>query len=124
MNRPQEAIKAYKRALVTSTQPIGGPSGDRGSFDPTTLYNVGAMYEKTDNLKEAAKYMEMCISEEQETPATYKAKMWLARWEFSNRNWARANELANELCQDGPEIEEAKALVRDLRARMEAMGSK
>jgi anaphase-promoting complex subunit 8 len=28
-------------------------------------------------------------------------------------------ELANELCQDGVEVEDAKALVRDIRARME-----
>jgi anaphase-promoting complex subunit 8 len=27
-------------------------------------------------------------------------------------------ELANELCQDGVEVEEAKGLVRDVRARM------
>ena len=119
MNRPQEAIKAYKRALVASSHTA---PGERGSFDPTTLYSIGLMYEKTDNPKEAAKYMDMCVNEDMETPATNKAKMWLARWEFGNGNWKRAGELANELCQDGPEIEEAKALVRDLRARMEAMG--
>jgi len=119
MNRPQEAIKAYKRALVASSHTT---PGERGSFDPTTLYNIGLMYEKTDNPKEAAKYMDMCVNEDVETPATNKAKMWLARWEFGNGNWKRAGELANELCHDGPEIEEAKALVRDLRARMEAMG--
>ena len=32
-------------------------------------------------------------------------------------------ELANELCQDGVEVEEAKALIRDMRARMESGGS-
>ncbi|KAF8446722.1 anaphase promoting complex subunit 8 [Terfezia claveryi] len=119
MNRPQEAIKAYKRALVASSHTT---PGEGGSFDPTTLYSIGLMYEKTDNPKEAAKYMDMCVNEDVETPATNKAKMWLARWEFGNGNWKKAGELANELCQDGPEIEEAKALVRDLRARMEAMG--
>ncbi len=29
-------------------------------------------------------------------------------------------ELANELFQDGVEVDEAKALIRDLRARMES----
>jgi anaphase-promoting complex subunit 8 len=29
-------------------------------------------------------------------------------------------ELANELCQDGVEVEDAKALVRDVRARMDS----
>lgn len=53
------------------------------------------------------------------TPTTSKARMWLARYEFSRGELARAMELANELCQDGVEVEEAKALVRDLRARMD-----
>ena len=117
MDRPQEAIKAYKRALVASSHATGG---ERGSFDPTTLYSIGLMYDKTDNHKEAAKYMDMCVNEDMETPATNKAKMWLAKWEYGNGNLKRAGELANELCQDGPDIEEAKALVRDLRARTEA----
>ena len=120
MNRPQEAIKAFKRALVATS--FNPSSGERGDFDPTTLYSIGLSYEKTDNLKEAARYMELCVGEDMETQATMNAKMWLARWEFGNGNWTRAGELANELCQGGPEIEEAKALVRDLRARMEAMG--
>ena len=118
MHRPQEAIKAYKRALVSSR---GGGGGD--SFDPAILYNIGLMYEKVEEISEAARYMELCVKEE-EGPAASKAKMWLARWEFGRGNWTRAGVLANELCQEGPEIEEAKALVRDLRARMEAGGGK
>ena len=54
------------------------------------------------------------------TNTTSKARMWLAKWEFTHGRLARAMELANELCQDGVEVEEAKALIRDLRARMEA----
>lgn len=54
------------------------------------------------------------------TLTTSKARMWLARWEFSHGRLARAMELATELCQDGMDVEEAKALLRDLRARMEA----
>ena len=116
MDRPQEAIKAFKRALVASSRATGG---ERGSLDSTTLHSIGLMYEKTHNLKEAAKYMGMCINEDMETPATSKARMWLARWEYGNGNFKRAGELANELSQDGPDIEEAKSLVRDLRARMD-----
>ncbi|KAI9827686.1 MAG: hypothetical protein M1819_006886 [Sarea resinae] len=85
------------------------------------------------------------------TATTSKARMWLARWETSRggyysggggasgtdnelngttsgaakeamRHWYRAMELANELCQDGVEVEEAKALVRELRARIEGAG--
>ncbi|KAL8973565.1 MAG: hypothetical protein Q9197_002188 [Variospora fuerteventurae] len=56
------------------------------------------------------------------TLTTSKARLWLARWAHGRGELARAMELANELCEDGYEVEEAKALVRDLRARMEAAG--
>jgi anaphase-promoting complex subunit 8 len=46
--------------------------------------------------------------------------MWLAKYEFDRKNWQRSMELANELCQDGVEVEDAKALVRDIRARIES----
>ncbi|KAI9851994.1 MAG: Anaphase-promoting complex subunit 23 [Thelocarpon superellum] len=54
------------------------------------------------------------------TPTTSRARMWLARWEASHGGLQRALKLATELCQDGVEVEEAKALVRDLRARLDA----
>jgi anaphase-promoting complex subunit 8 len=54
------------------------------------------------------------------TPTTSKARMWLAKWCFENGNFARANDLAHELCQDGVEVEEAKALIRDIRSRTES----
>jgi len=34
--------------------------------------------------------------------------------------YQRASELANELCQDNFEVEDAKALIRDVRARQDA----
>lgn len=129
MNRPHEAIKAYKRALIAplpgsaSQEPGSTKAGAiGGSFDPAVLLQIGLMFEKLHNAKEAARWMEMCLREEESTglsPVTGKARMWLARWEFVNQRWGRAKELADELCQDGMEIEEAKAIVRDVRARME-----
>ena len=56
------------------------------------------------------------------TVTTSRARMWLARWAFSKGELKRAMEFATELCEDGFEVEEAKALVRDLRARMESVG--
>ncbi|KAL9089670.1 MAG: hypothetical protein Q9165_005702, partial [Trypethelium subeluteriae] len=53
------------------------------------------------------------------TDTTSKARMWLARYEFARGGFTRAMRLATELCQDGVEVEDAKALVRDIRARME-----
>ncbi|KAG6008067.1 hypothetical protein E4U21_005080 [Claviceps maximensis] len=56
------------------------------------------------------------------TPATSKARMWLARFAMRTSDYATANRLAMELCQDGIEVEEAKALVREVRSRMDAAG--
>ncbi|CAJ2507245.1 Uu.00g084310.m01.CDS01 [Anthostomella pinea] len=54
------------------------------------------------------------------TAATSKARMWLARHAMRSEDYTTANRLANELCQDGVEVEEAKALIREVRSRMEA----
>ncbi|KAK2748540.1 Anaphase-promoting complex subunit 23 [Myotisia sp. PD_48] len=56
------------------------------------------------------------------TATTSKARLWLARWALKHDDIDRADMLAGELCQDGVEVEEAKALMRDVRARREASG--
>ncbi|KAA8642930.1 hypothetical protein EYZ11_001074 [Aspergillus tanneri] len=53
------------------------------------------------------------------TATTSKARLWLARWSLRTGDLERADQLAGELCQDGVEVEEAKALMRDVRARRE-----
>lgn len=53
------------------------------------------------------------------TPTTSKARLWLAQYASRNGDLDRADQLAGELCQDGIEVEEAKALMRDVRARRE-----
>ncbi|KAI9781340.1 MAG: Anaphase-promoting complex subunit 23 [Peltula sp. TS41687] len=113
-------------------------------MDPEVLYQIALMYEKLADYDEAAAYMELTLAQEDGglvatstagddagddphrqgagvgvTQTTSKARMWLAKWEFSRGRLGRAMELANELCQDGVDVEEAKALVRDLRARLE-----
>lgn len=56
------------------------------------------------------------------TATTSKARLWLARWALRIGELERADQLAGELCQDGVEVEEAKALMRDVRARREGDG--
>lgn len=56
------------------------------------------------------------------TATTSKARLWLARWALRHGDLARADQLAGELCQDGVEVEEAKALMRDVRSRREGGG--
>ena len=145
IGRPVQSIKAYKRALVAGTyydssSSFNSTSTAAGAPDPfmvsETLYNIALMYEKLGDIEEAASYMEMALAQEdgQEaeeieedaranaigvTHTTSKARMWLARWEFARGGMKRAMDLANELCQDGVEVEEAKALIRDGRARMD-----
>lgn len=53
------------------------------------------------------------------TMATSKARMWLAKYAMRAEDYETANRLAMELCQDGIEVEEAKALIREARSRME-----
>ena len=57
------------------------------------------------------------------TAATSKARMWLARFAIREEDYETASRLATELCQDGVEVEEAKALIREARAGMEETGS-
>ncbi|PQE23827.1 hypothetical protein CJF30_00008811 [Rutstroemia sp. NJR-2017a BBW] len=53
------------------------------------------------------------------TAATSKARMWLAKYAMRTGDYKRAMQLATELCQDGVEVEEAKALVREVRVRLD-----
>lgn len=149
IGRPVQGVKAFKRALVAGTYYDTGSSFGSGGvteppsgiLDPEILYQIALLHEKLNNAEEAASYMELTLAQEEGpsssdgdhdgggrvfgqgtgvTNTTSKARMWLAKWEFTHGRLARAMELANELCQDGVEVEEAKALIRDLRARMEA----
>lgn len=123
----------------------GGQEGlAEGILDPDVLYQIAAMCERLGEFDECAAYMELALAQEEGgnpadddelggpgpggperqgvgvTPSTSKARMWLARWEYEKGGYQRAMELANELCQDGVEVEEAKALMRDIRSRIDA----
>ena len=153
IDRPMQSIKVYKRALTAGTyyentaSSFGSGSTTEppsGVMDPEILYQIALMYEKLDQTTEAASYMELTVAQEEGpmaededgrlnedarvggtgvTLTTSRARMWLARWESARGHLAKSMELANELCQDGAEVEEAKALIRDLSARMEAESS-
>lgn len=145
VDKPLQSIKAYKRALVAGTYYDSSKSFGSGAsqeprssvLDPEILYQIALMHERMRNMDEAASYMELTLAQEDGpegddddgdetrgsgtgvTNTTSKARMWLAKWEYGRGNLDRAMELANELCQDGVEVEEAKALIRDIRARLE-----
>lgn len=156
IGRPEQGIKAFKRALVAGTYydtgtSFGSSTTSSGILDPEILYQIALLHEKLNHPDEAASYMELTLAQEEGGPSsasdgdfndegggggggasgrafgqgtgvtntTSRARMWLAKWEFAHGRLVRAMELANELCQDGAEVEDAKALIRDLRSRME-----
>lgn len=51
------------------------------------------------------------------TATTSKARLWLARYALRMNDLERAERLAEELCMDGFEVEEAKSLAREVRGR-------
>ncbi|KAF4555114.1 Anaphase-promoting complex subunit 8-like protein [Elsinoe fawcettii] len=117
------------------TDPLAACVG--GRLDPDVLHQIALLYEGLDDAGEAAAYMELCLAQEEGveedgegvagqglgvTLTTSKARLWLAKYAFSRGEWKRCMELANELCQDGFEVEEAKGLIRDVRGRMGAEG--
>ena len=53
------------------------------------------------------------------TATTSKARLWLARWAWKHDDLDRAERLAEELCMDGYEVEEANGMVREVRGRRE-----
>ena len=134
------AIRAMKRALTCSSGSEVGTSflstdSMEGGLDPDTLLKIADMYERMGSKDEAASWMELCLAQEEAlvdggddeeggmmgpSRETSKARLWLAKWELKKGDEKRALQLANELCNDGYEVEEAKALIRDLRARMES----
>lgn len=151
MGRDVEGIKALKRALFADSYYDAGVGSSFGSgrggrtrsMDPELLLQIAGMYERLGEEEEAKEYMELCVAQEEGvgedsegrgesdeeggqglgvTVATSKARMWLARCAMRNDEWETALRYATELCQDGVEVEEAKALVREVRARGEAEG--
>ncbi|OCT52509.1 Anaphase-promoting complex subunit 8 [Cladophialophora carrionii] len=56
------------------------------------------------------------------TATTSKARLWLARYSVRIGDLERAERLAEELCMDGYEVEEAKGLVREVRGRRDPEG--
>lgn len=138
-NKIGNAIQAYKRALVVGSQmDVGSSFGSSnsdplahavgGALDPQILYEIAILYERDANNDEAAAFMELALEQEEGadegdeglgvTQITSRARLWLAKYSYSCGQWQRTMELANELCQDGVEVEEAKSLVKDVRARL------
>lgn len=129
IDKPHQSIKAYKEALRVdrSTSHDAGSSFGSGttggeasaSWNPKIPYDIALMCEKINDPDQAAYYMEMAMEADDDTRFAKDARMWVAKNEFSRGNFTRALLLANEMNNDGYEPEETKALIRQLRTRME-----
>ncbi|KAF2746028.1 anaphase-promoting complex subunit CDC23 [Sporormia fimetaria CBS 119925] len=146
VGKHMNGIRAYKRALVAGSYydtnvaaSFGSGEGSGlggGILDPEVLYQIALLYERINDVAECAAYMELVLAQEEGpdyedgsgdpgpgvgvTPTTSKARLWLARYEYMRGMYQRAMELCNELSQDGVEVEDAKALMRDIRARTQS----
>lgn len=136
INKPRQSIKAWKQALRAdrrnSSYDAGssfgsGTAGGETTGNPDILFNIALMYQKTGQKHVAAEWMELTMESEEDevqgtgvTKTTSEARMWVAQYEMERGNLERAFTLANQMCQDEYEPEEAKALTRELRTRMES----
>ncbi|RDW92821.1 anaphase promoting complex subunit CDC23 [Aspergillus mulundensis] len=117
----EEEAAAYME--LTLQQETGGQPDDEGS-DLSDSENDDDQSTSGNNQRRERRHQN---DEEEDTyhgtgptATTSKARLWLARWSLRHGDLERADQLAGELCQDGVEVEEAKALMRDVRARREA----
>lgn len=128
---------------------FGKSSQGQGAMDPEVLVLIAGYCERLGKEEEAVTWMELAVAQEEGvdgadegsdsgdgeagsgkaggggagigvTHSTSKARMWLAKYAMRQGDWGRGMRLATELCEDGVEVEEAKALVREARARLES----
>jgi anaphase-promoting complex subunit 8 len=112
----EEEAKAYMELCVA--QEDGGAGADGGLGDSIAIHNdspAGSDTEGDGDGRGGEGHEGTGV-----TASTSKARMWLARHAMLQGEYVRATRLANELCQDGVEVEEAKALIREARSRLEA----
>ncbi|KAI9720339.1 MAG: Anaphase-promoting complex subunit 23 [Chrysothrix sp. TS-e1954] len=105
--------RAYLELVLAQEQP---PDPD-GSDDEGAVFNASMTSTGSERQREGV-YVGT-------TATTSRARLWLAKIEMQKGGIAalrRALELGTELCEDGREVEEAKALVRECRVRMEGEG--
>ncbi|CAB4254874.1 similar to Saccharomyces cerevisiae YHR166C CDC23 Subunit of the Anaphase-Promoting Complex/Cyclosome (APC/C) [Maudiozyma barnettii] len=106
------AIKCYLRALQLSTIP------DQESL---LFYKLAEQYEETAELDRCKSYMIKCMELERSneglvTDEAIKAKLWLAKNEFQNKNYEEAYNYAISITNGtSQEVEEARTIARNCR---------
>ena len=99
------------------TEVISSPSGDEDSEDDDDTHRArGSQQQPVQS--QAGAHVDDGFGTGT-TPTTSKARLWIARYAFRKGDLERAERLAEELCMDGYEVEEAKGLVREVRGQRE-----
>lgn len=115
----EEEAKSYME-LCVGQEDGGGPAGrdkDGAAVDASSRTHNDSPGESDDDGGEREEGRNEGTGV---TAATSKARMWLARFAMRTSDYTVAHRLATELCQDGVEVEEAKALVREVRSRLDS----
>ncbi|EEP79118.1 conserved hypothetical protein [Uncinocarpus reesii 1704] len=115
----EEEAAAY---MELTLQQETGQMGRSDDYDDDTATDADGISRRTSTLTHQNDDLEDEPTGTGVTATTSKARLWLARWALRHHDLDRADQLASELCQDGVEVEEAKALMRDIRARREGDG--
>ncbi|KAL2191354.1 TPR-like protein [Thermothelomyces heterothallicus CBS 203.75] len=116
----EEEAKAYMELCLAQEE--GAAGGVEGSGGPSLGDSIAIHNDSPGSDAEAGDGLEGRAGPDGGTGVTFatsKARMWLAKYAMRAEDYETASRLATELCQDGVEVEEAKALMREARSRME-----
>jgi len=101
-----EAIKAFKRALLTE------------ATDSSILLSLGKLYDATRDIESAALYYKQCLKEEEEeySLACGKAALWLAKYAIAKEEWKAAEGYVDIGLKGSWELDEFKSLKRSIQS--------
>lgn len=115
-----DAERRQRAMEIDGQRRLGGEEEDFGDGDTEILTDSGSDDGQESDVDEDEDEGEADGFGTGTTATTSKARLWLARWAWRKGDLDRAERLAEELCMDGYEVEEAKGLVREVRGRREA----
>ncbi|SCU81560.1 LAME_0B07668g1_1 [Lachancea meyersii CBS 8951] len=111
-----ESIKCYSRALQLSLN---------SDQDTSILFRLAVLHEQLQDIASCKTYMVKCVEAHQNTDGLIsdeitKASLWLARHEAKHKRFSEAYKYALGVTHGtSQEIEEARAIARECRRRME-----
>ncbi|SCU99436.1 LAFA_0G24058g1_1 [Lachancea sp. 'fantastica'] len=111
-----ESIRCYSRALQLSLN---------SDQDISILYRLAVLYEQLQEVVTCRDFMARCVEAQQQSDGLIsdeitKASLWLARHEVKNKRFAEAYKYALKVTHgSSQEIEEARAIARECRRRMD-----